>query len=280
MRRRAIGPMSPMGPMPCAVRAHVLLKGVSRGAPSTCSLLARQNEARSARTRKPLDRHRKILPTPPLRVYDVLDLPIEIISRDRRRTVLGPPSCEKLDDTLAPGVLFLERFDALDRIAAAQTQQGIATPFSPCLKATKRLAAIKTRGVLAPKAPDRQYRGQYLGSPADDVFKETRCKRTRLGVFATGIELRINEPAGEVLRDAQAVPGNGDESSEFRATIRVWPSRRTLAGRSVSTDASVSERSAIPFALSRNTAGCASISSAARRLSNSCLSAPTVNARG
>jgi len=69
--------------MPCAVGAHVLLEGVSRGAPGTCRLLARQNEARSARTRKALHRHRKILPTPPLRVYDVLDLPIEIIGRDR-----------------------------------------------------------------------------------------------------------------------------------------------------------------------------------------------------
>ena len=41
----------------------------------------------------------------------------------------------------------------------------------------------------------------------------------------------------------------------FSGTMRVWPNSRTRAGRSVITDARVSDRSAIPLTLSRNSAG-------------------------
>ncbi|MFZ0777197.1 MAG: hypothetical protein WAM74_11970, partial [Xanthobacteraceae bacterium] len=46
------------------------------------------------------------------------------------------------------------------------------------------------------------------------------------------------------------------------------------------TDASVSDRNASPFALSRNKEGWASINSAANRFSSSCPLPPVVNGRG
>ena len=66
----------------------------------------------------------------------------------------------------------------------------------------------------------------------------------------------------------------------FRPTICVRPSGRTRAGRSVSTEASVSDRSVVPLTLSRNRIGEASINSDASRLSSSWRSPPLVKARG
>jgi hypothetical protein len=60
---------------------------------------------------------------------------------------------------LALGVLGLEKFDALNGIAAAKSQQRIATPFCPGLEAAKWLAAVEVSNVLPPPSPDRKYCG-------------------------------------------------------------------------------------------------------------------------
>ena len=66
----------------------------------------------------------------------------------------------------------------------------------------------------------------------------------------------------------------------FSGTICVRPRRRTRAGRSVNTEANVSDRRSELLTLSTNSTGAASIRSGARRLSSSCRSPPFVNAWG
>ena len=65
-----------------------------------------------------------------------------------------------------------------------------------------------------------------------------------------------------------------------RGTVLVCPIGRTIARFSVKTEARMSELRSLLLKLSRKTAGCASMSAAVKRLSNSSASWPLVKADG
>jgi hypothetical protein len=51
-------------------------------------------------------------------------------------------------------------------------------------------------GVLAPPPPDRERRGQQFRPPSLDIFEKSGRERAQFWIFAAGVKLAENEPAG------------------------------------------------------------------------------------
>jgi hypothetical protein len=69
--------------------------------------------------------------------------------------VMVPPRSKQLNDPLSAGVVDLERFDAVDRIATSQGDARVPAPFCPSFETAERLAAYEHGSILAPPSPDR-----------------------------------------------------------------------------------------------------------------------------
>src|SRR5262249_27459237 len=81
----------------------------------------------------------------------------------------------------------------------------------PVLEAAKWLAAVKVCNVLPTPSPNREQCGQEFGATLVDFVEKSRSKRSRLGVFAVGIKLAIDESTSEVFTYSQTVASDGDE---------------------------------------------------------------------
>src|SRR4051812_15897860 len=102
-----------------------------------------------------------------------------------------PPSLEELGHALSFGVLCLQRFDAFDRIGTSKCNHRIAAPLRPFFETAERLAPV--RRILATPAPDREYGCEEFSPPGINQLKETRLKRSRFRVLATGIKGAVKE---------------------------------------------------------------------------------------
>jgi hypothetical protein len=141
-------------------------------------ILAGEYEASRAGAGKATKIACNVLASSSLRINDSPYLLRKLVGRYRGRAMMLPPAAEKPNDLLSAGIVGLKCFDALDRIATSQGDQGVAAPFCPGFEATKRLASRENGCVLATPPPDGKSCGEKLGTSLLDQAKKSWQERT------------------------------------------------------------------------------------------------------
>ena len=113
-----------------------------------------------------------MLPAAILGVDDLLHRVGQLAELDRFGLMARPPGGEDFGDTLPAWIAGLDRLNPFDRIAAAERDKRVASPFRPLLKTPNRLAAGQLRCIVPAPAPDCEHRCQELGAVCCDVLKE------------------------------------------------------------------------------------------------------------
>ena len=112
-----------------------LLQREGGHAPLSSRSLPGQDEPRHARTVELLEVGREILATATLWISRMPDVLVQIAHSDRLIAMALPPDGKQSRERLPTAVALLGLADALDRILAAERQEGVAHPPTPLLEA-------------------------------------------------------------------------------------------------------------------------------------------------
>src|SRR5262249_51144829 len=141
--------------MPWLLSRGGVYERVGGGGPLAGRILSSEYESARPSTGETGKERCDVLAPSSLRINDAFYFLRKLIGFYGGGAVMLPPRSKQLNDPLSAGIVDLERFDAVDRIATSQGDVRVPAPFCPSFETAERLAVYEDGSILAPPSPDR-----------------------------------------------------------------------------------------------------------------------------